>query len=158
MGDSEQEVHPSRSETAESTAESAGRIERLLEWIPRWVVTLGSGFLFTATLVSLAATAFGLYLLFTRNFTGAFAAYRQFAPNLWIVEVHFVLATLFLGAGTYFARNRTRWGLVLLFSLLGSFLVITIPFTFPAFVLLALGKRHFTLNTPASMIEGSQSE
>lgn len=122
--------------------------EPLLSRVPEWVVVLGSGFLFTATLVSFVALLSVTYLLVTRDFTGFFAPVEQFAPRLVLVEIQLLFGTGFQAAGVYLALRRTHWGTVLLSCLIGSLVFITIPFTLPAFVLLALGKYHFSLSTP----------
>lgn len=128
--------------------------EPLLSRVPEWVVVLGSGFLFTATLVSLTGALAVTYLLVTGDFTGLFAPVEQYAPRLFLVEFQLIFATVFQGAGVYFARRRTHWGTVLLSCLVGSLVFVTIPLTLPAFVLIGLGKYHFSLTTPLDSLRG----
>lgn len=142
-----------RATDAEVDQETVER-EPVLSKVPEWVVVLGAGFLFTATLVSAAALLAVTYLLLTRDFSGIFAPIEQFSPRLLIVEIQLLFGTGFLAAGVYFARQRTHWGTVLLSCLVGSLVFITIPFTLPAFVLIAIGKYHFSLSTPLESIRG----
>lgn len=128
--------------------------EPLLSKVPEWVVVLGSGFLFTATLVSFTGAVAVTYVLITRDFTGVFAPVEQYAPRLLLVEIQLLFATVFQGAGVYFARRRTHWGTVLLSCLVGSLVFVTIPLTLPAFIMIGLGKYHFSLSTPLDSLRG----
>lgn len=142
-----------RATDAEVEAETVEK-EPFLANVPEWVVVLGSGFLFTATVVSFVALLAVTYLLVTGNFTGLFAPVEQFAPRLLLVEIQLLFGTTFQAAGVYFALQRTHWGTVLLSCLIGSLVFITIPFTLPAFLLIAIGKYHFSLSTPLDSIRG----
>lgn len=128
--------------------------EGVLAKVPEWVVPLGAGFLFTATLVAGTVFVLLLYPLVTGDYGGVFEVARPYAPRLGFVVLQFALATLFLGAGTYFARRRTHWGTVLLTGIFGSLAFVTLPFTVPALVLLGLGRYHFALTTPVDRIRG----
>jgi len=128
--------------------------ETFLSKVPEWVPVLGAGFLFTATLVSFVALLIVTYLLITQNYVGPLAPVEQFAPRLLLVEIQLLFGTGFQAAGVYLARRRTHWGTVLLSCLIGSLVFITLPFTVPAFILLGLGKYHFSLSTPLDSVRG----
>lgn len=129
--------------------------EGVLARVPEWVVPLGAGFLFTATLITATLFVLSTYLLVTGDYTGLFAPFEEFRARMFLVVLQTFFATAFMGVGTRFARQRTHWGTVLLAGIFGSLIFITIPFTLPSMVLIALGKYHFALTTPVDRIQGS---
>jgi Na+/proline symporter len=127
--------------------------EGILDKVPEWVVSLGAGFLLTATLITTILTGIVTYSLITGDYTGPFRPLRKYSSRLILVELQLLFVTLFQAVGTYFARRRSHWGTVLLSCIFGSLVFITIPFTLPAFVLLALGKRQFRMTDNAHNID-----
>lgn len=124
------------------------RDEPLLSRVPGWVVPLGAGSLFTATLVTFAGFLFVAYGLATGTYFG-------FQPyELQLAAFQFVLATAAQAAGVYFALGRVRWTFVMVATVLGALAFITVPFSAIAFVCLGLGKYHFASFTPASLVGG----
>ena len=124
-----------------------------LDRIPEWIVSLGAGFLLTSTLLTATGAASVGYLVMTGRYAGVFDPLRPYASQLVLVEVQLLLATVFQLGGLYFAKVRIRWGTVMAACFFGSLVIITLPFTIPALVLLGLGKQHFTLNTPAHLVQ-----
>lgn len=154
MTDADEAVGVDASTDGQSDQNQSPKTEQgILDKVPEWVVPLGGGFLLAATLITVVMTIVMTYLILTANFTGPFSPLRRYASRLWAVELKLLLATGFQSVGTYFAWQRTHWGVVLITCLLGSFVVLTIPFLLPAFILLGLGKRHFSLNTPANLVQ-----
>ncbi|WP_254546746.1 hypothetical protein [Halomarina pelagica] len=122
--------------------------EPLLARVPDAVVSLGAGALATATLITLVGTLFVGYSVATGEFYG----FQPYEMGLALLQ--FAVATVAMGAGVHFARQRTRWTLVMVAAALGSLTFITIPFTLTAFVCVGLGKYHFASHTPSAVIRG----
>lgn len=112
----------------------------ILPSVPNTVVTFGAGCLATATLLTLLAFLYVTWMFITGNSRGL----ADYQVILAIIQMGF--ATALLGAGTYSALKRIRWTLVMLAAIMGSFAVITIPFTALAVVSIGLGKIHFSAN------------
>ena len=134
-------------ETTPTAGGGAGTVaEPLLARVPEWVIPLGAGFLFAATLVTLAALGFVAFSLLTGR-TYGFARWQ-----LVLALVQFGLVTLLLGLGTRYARQRRRWLIAMLSALAGTLTGIAAPLTVPALICLGFGKYHFSLETPADRI------
>lgn len=121
--------------------------------MPLTAATLGAGFLLTASIISTLSTLVLTYLLVFDGYEGVFSGLEKYAPQMLYVDAQFAFVTVFLWAATYFALNRIRWGTVMVACLFGSLLVITIPFTIPAFFLIGISKYHFTLRTPSKYLD-----
>lgn len=122
--------------------------ERLLARVPRWVLTLGAGSLFTATLITLVGSLFLWYSISQRRFYG----YEPYKVTL--LAVQFTGVTLFQAVAVRWARNRIRWMWVMLAAIAGSLTFVPIPFTAVSLLCVGLGKYHFTFDTPKSLIRG----
>lgn len=106
--------------------------------LPEPFVALGAGCLAAATLVSAGTFGFVIRMRVTGNVRGLMP---------WEVTLAAILmgvSTVFLAGGTYFARKRIRWTLTMLAALVGSFAILTIPFTAVAVVCIGLTRVHFT--------------
>lgn len=146
MSDDDGTINEYKPTEDNSDEESPSKVEEgILDKVPEWVVSLGAGFLLTATLITVVLTGIVTYPLITGDYTGPFRSLRKYSSQLILVELQLLFATLFQAGGTYFAWHRSHWGTVLLSCIFGSLVFITLPFTLPAFVLLALGKRHFRM-------------
>lgn len=145
-----------RYEGRERTAVESETVERegLLARVPEWVVPLGAGFLLTSTLITAVLAVLSAYLLLTGDYTGVFEPFAEFRGRMLLVVLQTTFATLFQGAGTYFARKQTHWGTVMLAAIFGSLVFVTLPFTIPALVLVGVGRYHFSLATPVERIRG----
>ena len=110
----------------------------LLARIPEWVVALGAGTLATSTLLTCAAALFMGYSVVTSQWYG-FQPYQ-----IWFATLQFTAVTIFQAAGTYYARDRTRWMWVMLSAIAGSLTLIVLPFTVVALFCIGLGKYHFS--------------
>ena len=120
------------------TAQETGNLaDRILDAAPEWFVALGSGSLATATLISLVATVFVGYA-FSR---GDYFGYSR--TSILVATLQLAFATVVQAAGVYYSWHRRNWTFVMLACLLGSILIITLPFTATAFFTLGLGQRHF---------------
>lgn len=139
--------------SGEAEPETVAR-EGLLARVPEWVVPLGAGFLLTSTLVTAALAVLSAYLLLTGNYAGPLEPFAPYGSRMILVVLQSTFATVFQGAGTYFARQRTHWGTVMLAGIFGSLVFVTLPFTVPSLVLVGLGKYHFSLATPVDRIRG----
>lgn len=125
--------------------------DRLLARVPEWVVALGAGSLLTATLITLAGSLFLWYSVSQRRFYG----YEPY--KIVLASVQFTGVTLFQAVGVHWARNRIRWMWVMLAAIGGSLTFVALPFTAVALVCVGLGKYHFTLETPVSVIRGEEN-
>ncbi|MFB6080706.1 MAG: hypothetical protein ABEJ81_06900 [Haloferacaceae archaeon] len=106
--------------------------------LPDVFVTFGAGSLATAVLLSLAGFGFVLWMTFTGNV-------RDLLPyQMTLAAILMGFATAILAGGSYFATKRIHWTLTMLAALVGSFAVVTIPFTAVAVVCIGLGRVHFT--------------
>lgn len=108
-----------------------------LPHLPDIFVTLGAGCLATASMLTLVAFGYVIWMIQTGNIRGLF----PYQVTLAAVQMGF--ATLLLAAASYFAVKRTRWTFVMLAALVGSFAVLTVPFTAVAVVTIGLGRIHF---------------
>lgn len=124
--------------------------DHLLSWVPEWVVTLGAGSLFTATLLTLAGAVF-LWYSVSR---GTFYGYEPY--KVVLLAVQFTLVTAFQAVGIRWARKRIRWMWVMLAAIAGSLTFVPLPFTALALLCVGLGKHHFTFATPKSVIHGEE--
>lgn len=115
--------------------------DRLLARVPEWVVALGAGTLATATLVTGVAAVFMAYSFVTGQWYG-FRPYQ-----IGFATLQFTGVTVFQAAGTYFARQRTRWMWVMLAAIAGSLTLIVLPFTVITLCCIGLGKYHFSSYT-----------
>jgi hypothetical protein len=122
--------------------------ERLLARVPEWVVALGAGSLFTATLLTLAGTVFLWYSVANGRWYG----YEPY--KVVLLAVQFTAVTGFQALGVRWARKRVRWMWVMLAGVGGSLTFVALPFTAVALVCVWLGKYHFTFDTPAAVIRG----
>jgi hypothetical protein len=120
----------------------------LLARVPSWVVPLGAGSLFTATLITLAGTVFLWYSISQGQYYG----YERY--QLALAGLQFTGVTAFQALGVHWARQRVRWMWVMLAATAGSLTFIALPFTVVAIACLGLGKYHFTLETPTKVIRG----
>lgn len=141
----ENSTQPLDDEAEEPSNARQRLIRAVLARIPEAAVSLGAGFLFASSLISLLLTAIVGYSVIVGEYPGALQQLRSSGVPPILVGVQTFFVTAFQAIGTYFALKRTHWGTVLLACLLGSLLLITIPFILPAFVLLSLGKRHFRI-------------
>lgn len=140
---------PADAGAAESDAGSeAPGEEPWLARVPDGVNSLGAGALATATLITFVGACFIVYSILNGELYG----YRPYQMMLALMQ--FSVATLVLALGVHFARQRTRWTLVMLAAALGSLTFITIPFTATAFICVGLGKYHFASYTPAEVMRG----
>lgn len=110
----------------------------ILPSVPNTFVTLGAGCLATASLLTFAAFLFVTWMLWTGN-TRSLAPYQ-----LGLAAMQMGFATVFLAVGSYFGMKRVRWTIVMLAALIGSFAVLTIPFTLIAIITIGLGRIHFS--------------
>jgi hypothetical protein len=124
--------------------------DRLLSWIPEWVVVLGAGSLFTATLITLVGTGFLWYSVFDGRFYG----YEPY--KVVLLAVQFTAVTAFQAVGVRWARNRIRWMWVMLAAVAGSLTFVPLPFTALTLLCVGLGRHHFTFHTPRSVIRGDE--
>ncbi|MFC4451267.1 hypothetical protein [Halorussus aquaticus] len=124
--------------------------DRLLARVPEWVVTLGSGSLFTATLITFVGTVFLWYSVTQRRFYG-FEPYK-----VVLLAVQFTGVTLFQALGVRWGRRRIRWMWVMLSAIAGALTFVALPFSAIALVCVGLGKYHFTFDTPSSVIRGER--
>ncbi len=122
--------------------------DRLLARVPEWVVTLGAGSLFTATLITLVGSIFLWYSVSQRRFYG----YEPY--KVVLLAVQFTGVTLFQSVGVRWARSRIRWMWVMLAAIAGSLTFVALPFTAVTLLCVGLGKYHFTFDTPTSVIRG----
>lgn len=122
--------------------------DRLLARIPEWVVTLGAGALLTATLITLAGSAFIWYSVSQSQFYG----YEPY--KIVLAGVQFTAVTVFQAVGIYWARKHVRWLWVMLAAIAGSLTFVALPFAAVAIACIGLGKYHFTLETPVDVIRG----
>ncbi|MFB6160231.1 MAG: hypothetical protein ABEJ61_03535 [Haloferacaceae archaeon] len=121
----EEEPEPDRSEVG------------YLPHLPDIFVTLGAGCLATSSMITLVAFGYVIWMMQTGNVGDLF----PYQVTLAAIQMGF--ATLLLASGSYFAVKRTRWTFVMLAALVGSFAVLTIPFTAVAVVTIGLGRIHF---------------
>ncbi|MFB6281692.1 MAG: hypothetical protein ABEH40_06715 [Haloferacaceae archaeon] len=106
--------------------------------LPEPFVSLGAGCLAAATLLSFGTFGFVIWMRVTGNV-------RDLMPwEVTLAAILMAVSTVFLAGGTYFARKRVRWTLTMLAALVGSFAILTIPFTVVAVVCIGLGRVHFT--------------
>ena len=126
--DSEDETEP---------GESGNLADRILAAAPEWFVTLGSGSLATATLIALAATLYVGYAFSQGDYFG----YSR--TSIMVAGLQLAFATVVQAAAVYFAWHRRHWTFVMLACLLGSILIVTLPFTATAFFTLGLSQRQF---------------
>lgn len=126
--------------------------DRLLARVPEWVVSLGAGSLLTATLITLAGTVF----LWSAVADGRWYGYQPY--KIVLAGLQFTMVTVFQAVGVYFARKRIKWMWVMLAAVAGSLTFVALPFTAVALVCVGLGKYHFTLDTPVSLIRGGDEE
>lgn len=106
--------------------------------LPETFVTLGAGCLATASLLSLVAFGFVLWMRTTGNV-------RELLPwELTLAAILMGFSTVMLAAGSYFALKRIRWTLTMLAAMVGSFAIVTIPFTAVAVFCIGLSRVHFT--------------
>lgn len=122
--------------------------DRLLARVPEWVVALGAGSLFTATLVTLVGMVFLWYSVFQRRFYG-FEPYK-----VVLLAVQFTGVTVFQALGVRWGRHRIRWMWVMLSAIAGALTFVALPFSAIAVLCVGVGKYHFTMNTPSSVIRG----
>lgn len=108
-----------------------------LPHLPDIFVTLGAGCLATASMLTLVAFGYVLWMMETGNVGDLF----PYQVTLAAIQMGF--ATLLLASASYFAVKRTRWTFVMLAALVGSFAVLTVPFTVVAVVTIGLGRIHF---------------
>ncbi|WP_227356457.1 hypothetical protein [Haladaptatus salinisoli] len=124
---------------------------RLLARVPEWVVALGAGALLTATLITLAGSAFLWYSVSQGRFYG----YQPY--EIVLAGVQFTAVTAFQAVGVRWARRRIRWMWVMLAAIAGSLTFVALPFTAVALACIGLGKYHFTLDTPANVVRGEEN-
>ena len=139
------DVNPETTDDADPADSKGGdgterRSIGLLPTVPNTVVTFGAGCLATATLLTLVAFLYVCWMKITGNSRGL----ADYEVTLAMVQMGF--ATALLAAGTYSAVRRVRWTLAMLAAIMGSFAVITIPFTVLAVICIGLGKLHFSAN------------
>lgn len=115
--------------------------DRLLARVPEWVVALGAGALATSTLITCVAALFMGYSVATGQWYG----YQPY--QIGFATLQFTAVTIFQAAGTYYARDRTRWMWVMLSAIAGSLTLIVLPFTVVALFCIGLGKYHFSAYT-----------
>jgi hypothetical protein len=116
--------------------------DSLLTRVPEWVVALGAGSLATATLLTSVAALFMGYSFVTSQWYG----YQPY--QIGFATLEFTLVTVFQAAGTYYARDRTRWMWVMLAAIAGSLTLIVLPFTIVTLFCIGLGKYHFSSYMP----------
>lgn len=132
---------------AHTREEKEASTQSRLAFIPEWVVPLGAGFLLASTIISLIGAIVGWYLVATGN------TYGHPTYALVILSIEFTGITIAQGAATYWARHKMKWMSVILMSLLGLLLFVTIPLNLSSLVCLGLGKRHFSSHTPAKFLK-----
>lgn len=126
----------------------------VLSRVPSTLVTLGAGFLLTASIVAVLATVAFTYLSITGSFEGVLSETERISRNSTLLIVQFIVVSAILIVGAYFARQRNHWGTVMIACAIGSLPIITLPFTIPAFILLGIGKHHFLLSTNKDALAG----
>ncbi|MFB6302655.1 MAG: hypothetical protein ABEH78_07325 [Haloferacaceae archaeon] len=106
--------------------------------LPEAFVSLGAGCLAAATLLSFGTFLFVIWMRVTGNV-------RDLMPwEVTLAAILMAVSTVFLAGGTYFALKRIRWTLTMLAALVGSFAILTIPFTVVAVICIGLTRVHFT--------------
>lgn len=128
-------------ETASTDRHAPKEDDQLLARVPEWVVALGAGALATATLLTFVAALFMGYSFATNQWYG-YPPYQ-----IGFATLQFTGVTIFQAAGTYYARERTRWMWVMLAAIAGSLTLIVLPFTVVALFCIGLGKYHFSSYT-----------
>lgn len=131
-GDPDAEVDPDD--------EAPGEKPGYLPTLPETFVTLGAGCLATAALLTTVAFSYVVWMAVSGN-TRGLADYQVILAGLQMA-----FATVLLVVGTHSALKRVRWTLAMLAAIMGSFAVITIPFTVVAVVCIGLGRYHFSHN------------
>jgi len=122
--------------------------EKWLARVPEWVVALGAGSLLAATVLTLIGSLFLWYNVVQRQFFG----YEPY--QVVLLAVQFTSVTAFQAVGVRWARARVRWMWVMLAAVGGSLTFVALPFTALALLCVGLGKYHFTMDTPATVIRG----
>lgn len=133
-------------ETSSTDQHTVEEDDRLLARVPEWVVALGAGTLATSTLLTLVAALFMGYSFVTGQLYG----YQPY--QIAFATLQFTGVTIFQAAGTYYARDRTRWMWVMLSAIAGSLTLIVLPFTVVTLFCIGIGKYHFASHTSMKSI------